>query len=83
MGLFVAYHPLAGATWYRPGRQLFRDPAFLLSCSWLGAVCAGVFLLSGSLWPPVLIHWLAVTLWLWPLGGRLRLRMEAPRPVAP
>ncbi len=83
VGLFVAYHPLAGATWYPPGRQLFRDPAFLLSCSWLGAVCAGVFLISGSLWPPVLIHWVAVTLWLWPLGGRLRLRMETPRPVAP
>lgn len=83
VGLFVGYHPVAGATWYRPGRQLFRDPAFLLSCSWLGAVCAGAFLITGSLWPPVLIHWLAVTLWLWPLGGRLRLRMEDPKPVAP
>jgi predicted Abi (CAAX) family protease len=29
---------------------------------------------TGSLWPPVLIHWLAVLVWLEPLQGRQRFR---------
>ncbi|HAT13909.1 MAG TPA: CPBP family intramembrane metalloprotease, partial [Microcoleaceae bacterium UBA11344] len=28
---------------------------------------------SGSMWPPVAIHWLAVTVWLLLLGGDRRL----------
>jgi predicted Abi (CAAX) family protease len=70
VGLFVVYHPLAGVSWYPQARQVFHDPRFLLQCSLLGVACVLTYNLTGSLWAPVLIHWLAVTLWLWPLGGR-------------
>jgi predicted Abi (CAAX) family protease len=77
VGLFVLYHPLAGRLWYPQGRQLFETPAFLIECGLLGLACALAYALSGSLWWAVLIHWLAVLLWLEPLQGRLRL---LPRP---
>ncbi|WP_255087577.1 MULTISPECIES: type II CAAX prenyl endopeptidase Rce1 family protein [unclassified Synechococcus] len=73
VGLFVLYHPLAGASWYRQARKVFHDPRFLLQCTLLGVACVLTYDLTGSLWAPVLIHWLAVTLWLGPLGGRRRL----------
>ncbi len=69
-GLFVLYHPLAGRLWYPQGRLLFDDPRFLLQCSLLGLVCALAYSITGSLWWAVLIHWLAVLLWLEPLQGR-------------
>ena len=48
VGLFVAWHGL------RARRRA------LLQVSLLGLACALAYLVSGSLWPPVLIHWLAV-----------------------
>ena len=69
-GLFVLYHPLAGRLWYPQGRLLFDDPRFLLQCSLLGLACALAYSTTGSLWWAVLIHWLAVLLWLEPLQGR-------------
>ncbi len=73
VGLFVAYHPLAGRLWYPQGRRLFDDGRFLLLCTLLGVVAVLAYLASGSLWPPVLIHWLVVVVWLDLLGGRHRL----------
>lgn len=72
-GLFVLYHPLAARLWYRQARVLFHDPRFLVQCTLLGLACGLVYVVTGSLWPPVLIHWLAVLVWLEPLQGRLRL----------
>ncbi len=68
-GLFVLYHPLAGRLWYRQGRLLFDDPRFLLQCTLLGLACALAYSSTGSLWWAVLLHWLAVLLWLEPLQG--------------
>jgi predicted Abi (CAAX) family protease len=70
VGLFVLYHPLAGVSWYRQAGKVFHDPRFLLQCTLLGVACVLTYNLTGSLWAPVLVHWLAVSLWLWPLGGR-------------
>ena len=78
LGLFVLYHPLAGRLWYPQGRQVFDQPAFLLECALLGLACALVYILSGSLWWPVLIHWLAVLVWLEPFQGR-QLLLPPPR----
>ncbi len=78
VGLFVLYHPLAGASWYPAGRRVFRDPRFLLQCALLGIVCVLAYRLTGSLWPPVLIHWLAVVVWLGALGGREHLVVVRP-----
>ena len=72
-GLFVLYHPLAARLWYRQARPVFDDPRFLVQCTLLGLACALVYVVTGSLWPPVLIHWVAVLVWLEPLQGRLRL----------
>ncbi len=73
VGLFVAWHPLAGRLWYPQGRRLFDDGRFLLLASLLGGGCVIAYLATGSIWPPVLIHWLVVLIWLELLGGRLRI----------
>ena len=71
-GLFVLYHPLAARLWYPQARTLFADPRFLVQCTLLSLACGLAYALSGSLWWAVLLHWLAVLLWLEPLQGRLR-----------
>jgi predicted Abi (CAAX) family protease len=74
VGLFVLYHPLAARLWYPQARPVFDDPRFLVQCTLLGLACAVVYVVTGSLWPAVLIHWLAVLVWLEPLQGRLHLQ---------
>lgn len=76
VGLFVAWHPLAGRLWYPQGRRLFDDGRFLLLASLLGVVCVIAYQATGSIWPPVLIHWLVVLIWLELLGGRWRLGQD-------
>ena len=73
VGLFVLYHPVAARLWYPQGRPLFDDPRFLVQATLLGTACALLYAATGSLWPPVLLHWLAVVVWLEPLQGRLLL----------
>ncbi|MEB3200003.1 MAG: CPBP family glutamic-type intramembrane protease [Synechococcaceae cyanobacterium] len=79
LGLFVAYHPLAARLWYPPGRSLFRDARFLIPCTWLGLACGLAYLFSASLWPPLLLHWVVVLVWLELLGGRSRLEGRGHR----
>jgi predicted Abi (CAAX) family protease len=38
----------------------------------LGAVCTTAYRRTGSLWPPVLLHWVTVVCWMMLLGGRNR-----------
>lgn len=73
IGLFVLYHPLAGRLWYRRAEQVFHDPRFLLQTALLGVATTALYQASGSLWPAVLLHALAVLVWLERLGGRQRL----------
>jgi predicted Abi (CAAX) family protease len=75
LAVFVAAHPL-GALRLPPGsprRAAFGDPAFLLLAALLGAACSAAYLGSGSLWPPVALHWIVVVVWLIGLGGWERL----------
>jgi predicted Abi (CAAX) family protease len=67
--LFIIYHPLNAVTFFPAGRKAFFHPAFLLLAAVLGIVCSIVYLQSGSLWLPVIIHWLVVVVWLVFLGG--------------
>lgn len=69
IGLFVAYHPLAGRLWYRRAERVFHDPRFLLQTALLGVATTALYQGSGSLWPGVLLHALAVLVWLERLGG--------------
>lgn len=69
LAAFIIYHPLEGLTWYPAGRDVFVRPSFLILATLLGAICTIAYLVSGSLWLPVIIHWLAVVLWIVLLGG--------------
>ncbi len=73
LALFVVYHPLNALTFYPVGRSTFMNPVFLRLAAILGGACSIAYLQSGSLWPAVAIHWLAVTVWLLLLGGYRRL----------
>ncbi|WP_228042600.1 MULTISPECIES: CPBP family glutamic-type intramembrane protease [unclassified Tychonema] len=73
LALFVVYHPLNALTFYPIGRSTFMNPVFLLLAAILGVACSGAYLQSGSIWPAVAVHWLAVTAWLLLLGGYRRL----------
>jgi predicted Abi (CAAX) family protease len=66
--LFVASHPLKAAL-FPPHRAVFAEPAFLILATLLGLACTLAYLRTGSLWPPILLHWLAVAAWLLLLGG--------------
>ena len=67
--LFIIYHPLNAVTFFPQGRKTFFDPVFLTLATALGVVCTWSYWQNGSLWVPVLIHWLTVVLWLSYLGG--------------
>jgi predicted Abi (CAAX) family protease len=75
IGLFVLYHPLAGRLWYRRAERVFHDPRFLLQTALLGVATTVLYQVSGSLWPAVLLHAVAVLVWLERLGGRQHLAM--------
>jgi len=71
--LFVVYHPINGVTLYKQGYFTFRQPVFLGLAALLGVVCTVLYLLTGSLWPSVVVHWIVVVVWLGWLGGIERL----------
>ena len=73
VGLFVLYHPLAALLWDRRQPAVFHDPRFLLQTALLGVATTGLYQVSGSLWPAVLLHAVAVLVWLERLGGRQHL----------
>ncbi|WP_448562156.1 CPBP family glutamic-type intramembrane protease [Trichothermofontia sp.] len=73
LGLFVVYHPLAASSIYPAGYPTFFEPMFLLLTTLLGIICMAAYGLTGSLWPPVLIHWLVVVVWILGLGGAQKL----------
>jgi len=73
LGLFVAYHPLTAWSTYKPGYPTFLDPIFLVLTTLLGILCTATYGLTGSLWPPVLMHWVVVVVWILGLGGAQKL----------
>ena len=66
---FILWHPLNGL-WTPRVWPIFSDPVFLTVAALLGAACTLAYLVSGSIWPPVLIHWITVVAWGLLLGGR-------------
>jgi CAAX protease family protein len=68
--MFVAWHPLNATTINPSAPALFLDPAFLLISAALGITCGYGYVVSKSLWVPVLIHWATVVVWVFFLGGR-------------
>ncbi|WP_310425910.1 type II CAAX prenyl endopeptidase Rce1 family protein [Chamaesiphon sp. VAR_48_metabat_135_sub] len=73
LGLFIIYHPINALTLFRSGNPTFMDWRFLTLAGWLGGVCTIAYLMTGSIWSSVVIHWLVVGLWLNIFGGKQRL----------
>ncbi|MFC1604002.1 type II CAAX prenyl endopeptidase Rce1 family protein [Planctomycetota bacterium] len=70
---FVLWHPANALTINPTAAALFLDPAFLLIVTLLGITCSISYVLSRSLWTPIIIHWLTVVVWVIFLGGRNKL----------
>ena len=69
--LFVLWHPLNAGLLHPWEQALFYDPVFLFLAGLLGLVCTLAYVRTGSIWPPVLLHWFAVVAWKLGLGGRI------------
>jgi uncharacterized protein len=75
LALYVAAHPI-NAWVFRPQVfELFTSPAYLALTTLLGIACTAAYLISRSIWPGVIIHWLTVVLWIWLLDGRVLLHL--------
>lgn len=70
LGIYVASHPISAMLFRPQALSVFSSPAYLTLAALLGATCTAAYWISRSIWPPVLIHWLTVVLWLWFLGGQ-------------
>jgi len=70
---FVLWHPANALTINTTASALFLNPAFLLIVALLGITCSVSYVLSRSLWTPIIIHWLTVVIWVIFLGGRNKL----------
>lgn len=70
LAAFIVWHPLNGWLLRKSARPLFASPDFLLIVLLLGMATTAAYLLSASLWPPVLIHWVTVWAWLRLFSGR-------------
>jgi uncharacterized protein len=67
---FTIWHPLNALTVNPTAQPFFLNPFFLVIVFLLGLACGYCYLLSRSIWVPVLIHWLTVVVWVLFLGGR-------------
>lgn len=63
VAIFVLWHIVNAWLFFHVARPLFWDWRFLVITAWLGWVCGGVYLRSGTIWAPALIHWLTVVIW--------------------
>lgn len=68
--VFVAWHPFNALAFNPTAIPLFLDPWFLVIVGAMGFTCGFAYVLSRSIWVPVIIHWAAVTVWVVFLGGR-------------
>lgn len=67
--LFVIWHPLASLVLGLPWSEVFFQPSFLVSAFVFGIILTHIRIVSASLWPVILIHWLAIVIWRIFLGG--------------
>ncbi len=70
LAVFVGAHPLNGLTLTPAAWGVFTHPFFLYAATLLGLACTLVYLKTRSIWPAVLVHWIAVVAWIGVLGGK-------------
>jgi len=68
--LFVLWHPLNALTINKSAQDIFFNYYFLLIVFFLGMACSLSYILSRSLWVPIIIHWITIVVWVYLLGGR-------------
>lgn len=66
---FVLWHPLQAWLFGGVRGEIFLDPWFLIAVAALGIACTRAWWRTGSIWPPVLLHWLVVVGWKALAGG--------------
>lgn len=74
--LYILYHPLNALTFYPAGYPTFLRPIFLVLTAGLGLICTLTYEWLGSLWPPLMLHWIVVSIWLCRLGGWERINLS-------
>ena len=70
LAVFVAAHPLNARFVWPASLALFANAYYLALAALLGLACSAAYLVSGSIWPPILIHWTTVAMWIFLLGGQ-------------
>jgi predicted Abi (CAAX) family protease len=66
---FILSHPLNGYLLRRGARHVLTNPTFLTLAGLLGLCASLLYWTTASLWPPILLHWLVVYVWLTNYGG--------------
>lgn len=67
---FIAWHPINAMTINAAAYPIFTNPVFLILAALMAVACTITYLRSGSIWIPVVIHWITVLVWVLFLGGR-------------
>ena len=67
---FVAWHPVNALAFNHTAMPVFLNPWFLVIVFVLGLTCGYGYVVSRSIWVPVIIHWATVMVWVLFLGGR-------------
>jgi predicted Abi (CAAX) family protease len=68
--VYVAAHPVNALLTWPASLRVFGDPVYLGLTTLLGIACTVAYWISRSIWPPVVMHWATVVVWLWLLGGQ-------------
>lgn len=57
---FMLWHPVQVWLGLPMAQPVFVEPGFLVITALLGLTCTLLYRRSGSIWPPILLHWLLV-----------------------
>ncbi len=68
--VFVLWHPINALTINPSAQRFFLDPIFLIVVFLLGLAAGLAYVVTRSLWVPIIMHWLTVVVWVMGLGGR-------------
>ena len=75
LAVFVAMHPANGILLRPKARAVFCDWRFNTAAAILGAACSVLYLETGCVWAPAVLHWLVVAVWLIGFDGLERMHM--------
>lgn len=69
LAMFALWHPLNAWLFLPEARSVFLDPRFLIIAGGLGLACSMATVMTRSILPAVLMHWLTVIGWKGLFGG--------------